>query len=100
MKLRDRLAGKKVVCVMSGGNVDRATLQRVLAAGLELISTTRRAGYLSVNVTVTVITTGTGWPFSSADVKRHWRTASIAAWSSSGIAAQDADVFRRCRARR
>ena len=30
MKLRDRLAGKKVVCVMSGGNIDRATLQRVL----------------------------------------------------------------------
>jgi threonine dehydratase len=32
VKLRDRLAGKKVVCVMSGGNIDRATLQRVLAA--------------------------------------------------------------------
>jgi threonine dehydratase len=30
MKLRDRLAGKKVVCVMSGGNIDRATLKRVL----------------------------------------------------------------------
>jgi threonine dehydratase len=30
MKLRDRLAGKKVVCVMSGGNIDRATLIRVL----------------------------------------------------------------------
>lgn len=30
MKLRDRLAGKKVVCVMSGGNIDRATLSRVL----------------------------------------------------------------------
>ena len=30
MKLRDRLAGKKVVCVMSGGNIDRATLTRVL----------------------------------------------------------------------
>ena len=26
MKLRDRLAGKKVVCVMSGGNIDAATL--------------------------------------------------------------------------
>jgi threonine dehydratase len=32
MKLRDRLAGKKVVCVMSGGNIDQATLRRVLAS--------------------------------------------------------------------
>lgn len=31
-KLRDRLAGKKVVCVMSGGNLDRATLTRILSA--------------------------------------------------------------------
>jgi threonine dehydratase len=31
MKLRTRLAGKRVVCVMSGGNIDRATLQRVLS---------------------------------------------------------------------
>ena len=31
MKLRDRLAGQKVVCVMSGGNLDAATLRRVLA---------------------------------------------------------------------
>jgi threonine dehydratase len=31
MKLRDRLAGKRVVCVMSGGNIDRATLARVIA---------------------------------------------------------------------
>jgi len=30
MKLRDRLAGKRVVCVMSGGNIDRATLARVI----------------------------------------------------------------------
>jgi threonine dehydratase len=30
IKLRDRLAGKKVVCVMSGGNIDAATLRRVL----------------------------------------------------------------------
>ena len=29
-KLRDRLAGRTVVCVMSGGNIDRATLGRVL----------------------------------------------------------------------
>jgi threonine dehydratase len=29
-KLRDRLAGKQVVCVMSGGNIDRATLARVI----------------------------------------------------------------------
>jgi threonine dehydratase len=28
--LRDRLVGKKVVCVMSGGNIDRATLTRIL----------------------------------------------------------------------
>ena len=32
IKLRDRLAGKKVVCVMSGGNIDRATLTRILTA--------------------------------------------------------------------
>jgi threonine dehydratase len=30
LKLRDRLAGKKVVCVMSGGNIDGATLKRIL----------------------------------------------------------------------
>ena len=30
MKLRDELAGRKVVCVMSGGNIDRATLKRIL----------------------------------------------------------------------
>src|SRR5947209_1217255 len=29
-KLRAQLSGKKVVCVMSGGNIDRATLARVL----------------------------------------------------------------------
>jgi threonine dehydratase len=29
-KIRTQLAGKKVVCVMSGGNIDRATLARVL----------------------------------------------------------------------
>ena len=33
VKLRDRLRGKRVVCVMSGGNIDRATLTRILAAG-------------------------------------------------------------------
>jgi threonine dehydratase len=32
MKLRERLAGKKVACVMSGGNIDQATLKRVLTA--------------------------------------------------------------------
>jgi len=31
MKLRDRLVGKRVICVMSGGNIDRATLARLLA---------------------------------------------------------------------
>jgi threonine dehydratase len=30
MKLRDRLAGLRVACVMSGGNIDAATLRRVL----------------------------------------------------------------------
>jgi threonine dehydratase len=30
MKLRDQLSGKKVVCIMSGGNIDRATLNRVI----------------------------------------------------------------------
>jgi threonine dehydratase len=33
VKLRDRLHGKRVVCVMSGGNIDRATLTRILAGG-------------------------------------------------------------------
>jgi threonine dehydratase len=32
LKLRDQLAGKKVVCVMSGGNIDRATLTRILTS--------------------------------------------------------------------
>jgi len=32
VKLADRLRGKKVVCVMSGGNIDRATLLRTLTA--------------------------------------------------------------------
>ena len=32
VKLADRLRGKKIVCVMSGGNIDRATLTRVLTA--------------------------------------------------------------------
>ncbi len=30
---RDQLAGQTVVCVMSGGNIDSAVLQRILAAG-------------------------------------------------------------------
>lgn len=29
--LRDKLAGKKVVCVMSGGNIDATTLRRIVA---------------------------------------------------------------------
>jgi threonine dehydratase len=32
MKLREQLAGKKVVCIMSGGNIDRKTLTRILAS--------------------------------------------------------------------
>jgi threonine dehydratase len=35
IKLRDRLAGKKVVCVMSGGNVDLATLRRVMSSDIQ-----------------------------------------------------------------
>lgn len=31
VKLRDRLAGKRVVCVMSGGNIDQATLARIVS---------------------------------------------------------------------
>jgi threonine dehydratase len=31
MKLRNQLAGKRVVCVMSGGNIDQRTLRKVLA---------------------------------------------------------------------
>ena len=30
IKLRDALRGKKVVCVMSGGNIDGVTLRRIL----------------------------------------------------------------------
>jgi threonine dehydratase len=30
MKLRDRLSGQRVACVMSGGNIDAATLRRIL----------------------------------------------------------------------
>ena len=33
MKLRDQLAGKKIVRVMSGGNIDAATLKRILGLG-------------------------------------------------------------------
>jgi threonine dehydratase len=29
-KLRDQLSGKRIVCVMSGGNIDAATLRRIL----------------------------------------------------------------------
>jgi len=32
MKLRDRLSGKKVVCVMSGGNLDSGTLRRIMGS--------------------------------------------------------------------
>src|SRR5436190_4367920 len=32
MKLRSSLPGKKIVCVMSGGNIDRATLTKILIA--------------------------------------------------------------------
>jgi threonine dehydratase len=35
VKLRARLAGKKVVCVMSGGNLDQATLAWILSAKAE-----------------------------------------------------------------
>jgi threonine dehydratase len=31
MKIRMTLAGKKIVCVMSGGNIDRATLTKILS---------------------------------------------------------------------
>ena len=40
VKLADRLSGKKVVCVMSGGNIDRATLLRVLTPANAGISVT------------------------------------------------------------
>jgi threonine dehydratase len=32
VKLQDRLRGKRIVCVMSGGNIDRATLARILTS--------------------------------------------------------------------
>jgi threonine dehydratase len=32
LKIRDQLAGKNVVCVMSGGNLDQATLKRILTS--------------------------------------------------------------------
>lgn len=43
VKLRERLLGRKVVCVMSGGNIDQATLARVLA-GTPLLQETRSSG--------------------------------------------------------
>ena len=42
MKLRGELAGKKVACVMSGGNIDQATLKRVLGVGDEDINRRER----------------------------------------------------------
>jgi threonine dehydratase len=30
LKIRNRLDGRRIVCVMSGGNIDAATLRRVL----------------------------------------------------------------------
>ena len=33
IKLQDRLHGKRIVCVMSGGNIDRATLVKILRSG-------------------------------------------------------------------
>lgn len=33
IRMRDRLQGKKVVCVMSGGNMDTAVMRRILANG-------------------------------------------------------------------
>jgi threonine dehydratase len=38
VKLADRLRGKNVVCVMSGGNIDRATLLRILSPPTAAIS--------------------------------------------------------------
>jgi threonine dehydratase len=38
VKLRDELAGKKIVCVMSGGNIDRPTLARVLAGSKSMVA--------------------------------------------------------------
>jgi threonine dehydratase len=48
VKLQDRLRGKRVVCVMSGGNIDRATLVRILdgpttSAALAGASTSRES---------------------------------------------------------
>jgi threonine dehydratase len=34
VKLKDQLRGKKVVCVMSGGNMDTRVLQRIVSSGL------------------------------------------------------------------
>jgi threonine dehydratase len=36
VKLREELAGKKVVCVMSGGNIDRTKLARILSSSTPL----------------------------------------------------------------
>ena len=40
LKLRDRLAGQTVVCVMSGGNIDQAKLKHILADRLAPASST------------------------------------------------------------
>jgi threonine dehydratase len=42
MKLRSRLAGKNVVCVMSGGNVDLPTLRRVITQPEPIAARTER----------------------------------------------------------
>src|SRR5437867_893666 len=49
------------------------------------LSTVNCRLYCSVKFTVTVMMTGTGTPLSSVGVNCHWRTASSAAASSSGI---------------
>jgi threonine dehydratase len=36
VKLRDRLKGQTVVAIMSGGNIDRAKLQKVLNGAKDL----------------------------------------------------------------
>jgi threonine dehydratase len=46
MRLRDQLAGKTVVCVMSGGNITNELLHEVLAGSGTGIEKTKRAGSL------------------------------------------------------
>jgi threonine dehydratase len=47
LKLRDQLRGKRVVCIMSGGNIDRVTLDRVLGRTPQHLASSSRSSRVS-----------------------------------------------------